>query len=88
MPAYRVEVQRSAEGDLDRLSRELFDRIAQRLAALGEDPRPQGSEKLGGVDAYRVRAGDYRIIYQIDDKAGVVRVLRIRHRREVYRRLR
>ena len=88
MPAYRVEVQRSAERDLDRLSKMLFDRISRLLAALAEEPRPAGAEKLTGLDAFRVRAGDYRIIYEVDDSARVVVVTRIRHRREVYRKLR
>ena len=88
MPAYRVEVQRSAERDLDRLSKMLFDRISARLVALAEEPRPAGAEKLTGLEAFRVRAGDYRIIYEVDDSARVVVVTRIRHRREVYRKLR
>lgn len=88
MPAYRVDVQRSAERDLDRLSALLFDRVAARLAALAEDPRPPGSEKLTGLDAYRLRVGDHRIIYEVDDEARTVVITRIRHRREVYRKLR
>ena len=88
MPAYRVEVQRSAERDLDRLSKMLFDRISARLMALAQDPRPPGAEKLTGLEAFRVRVGDYRIIYEVDNSARVVVVTRIRHRREVYRKLR
>lgn len=88
MPAYRVEVQRSAERDLDRLSKMLFDRISARLAALAEKPRPPGAEKLTGLDAFRVRVGDYRIVYEVDDSAEVVVVTRVRHRREAYRKLR
>ncbi len=88
MPAYRVEVQRSAERDLERLSKILFDRISAQLVALAEGPRPPGAEKLTGLEAFRVRVGDYRIIYEVDDSAGVVVVTRVRHRREVYRKLR
>jgi mRNA interferase RelE/StbE len=88
MPAYRVEVQRSAERDLDRLSKMLFDRISARLVSLANEPRPPGAEKLTGLEAFRVRAGEYRIIYEVDDSARVVVVTRIRHRREVYRKLR
>jgi mRNA interferase RelE/StbE len=88
MPAYRVEVQRSAERDLDRLSKMLFDRISARLVALAEVPRPPGAEKLTGLEAFRVRVGDYRIIYEVDESARIVVVTRIRHRREVYRKLR
>lgn len=88
MPGYRVEVQAGAERDLGRLSTALFERVAERLAALANDPRPPGSEKLSGIEAYRLRIGDYRVIYEVDDKARLVRVTRVRHRREVYRRLR
>ena len=88
MPAYRVEVQRSAERDLERLSAGLFDRITTRLTSLAEDPRPAGVQKLAGLEGYRVRVGDHRIIYEIDDDARVLTVMRIRHRRDVYRKLR
>ncbi|HYK97298.1 MAG TPA: type II toxin-antitoxin system RelE/ParE family toxin [Candidatus Acidoferrales bacterium] len=88
MPAYRVDVQRSAERDLDRLSPTLFERITERLAALAEQPRPPGAEKLVGLEAYRIRVGDYRLIYEVDDSARVIVVTRVRHRREVYRKLR
>ena len=88
MLAYRVEVQRSAERDLERLSKMLFDRINAQLMALAEEPRPPGAQKLAGLDAFRVRVGDYRIIYEVDDSARVVVVTRVRHRREVYRKLR
>lgn len=88
MPAYRVEVQRSAERDLDRLSTTLFDRISARLITLAEDPRPPGAEKLAGLEAFRVRVGDYRIVYEVDDSGRIVVVTRVRHRRNVYRKLR
>ena len=88
MPTYRVEVQRSAERDLDRLSATLFDRISARLITLAEEPRPPGAEKLAGLEAFRVRVGDYRIVYEVDDSARVEVVTRVRHRREVYRKLR
>ncbi|TME25267.1 MAG: type II toxin-antitoxin system RelE/ParE family toxin [Chloroflexi bacterium] len=87
MPAYRVEIQRSAERDLDRLSKMLFDRISARLVALAEEPRPPGAEKLAGLEAFRLRVGDYRVVYEVDDSARAVIVTRVRHRREVYRKL-
>src|SRR5712691_12050561 len=88
MPAYRVEVQRSAQRDLDRLSTTLFDRISTRLTALAQEPRPPGAEKLAGLEAFRIRVGDYRVVYEVDDSARVVIVTRVRHRRDVYRKLR
>ena len=58
---------------------------AAGIAALAEDPRPHGSQKLATGDGYRVRQGDYRIVYTVDDKAREVEVYKIRHRREIYR---
>ena len=88
MPSYRVELQRSAERDLARLADSVFERIAAAIALLAEHPRPPGSQKLTGLPAYRVRVGDYRIIYEVSDAPRTVTVTRVRHRREVYRRLR
>jgi mRNA interferase RelE/StbE len=83
---YQVVVERSAEKDLKRLSSGIRSRVAVALRALGGNPRPLGSRKLTGTkNDWRVRVGNYRIIYEIADVIRVVRVLRIRHRREVYR---
>ena len=83
---YQVVVERAAEKDLKRLSTQIRSRVANALRALAENPRPSGSRKLAGTkDDWRVRVGDYRIIYEIADVIRVVRVQRIRHRREVYR---
>ena len=61
-------------------------RVFAVLRGLAEDPRPPGAGKLVAVEGYRVRVGEYRIIYDVDDAAQVVTVYRIRHRREAYRR--
>lgn len=83
---YRLRLKRTAEADLDGLPRPLFDRINERILALREEPRPVGVRKLqGGVEGWRIRVGDYRIIYQIDDGARTVTIIRVRHRRDVYR---
>ena len=83
---YQVVVERSAEKDLKRLSAGIRARVAIALRALAENPRPSGSRRLAGTKHdWRVRVGDYRIIYEIADVIRVVRVQRIRHRREVYR---
>jgi mRNA interferase RelE/StbE len=86
--AHRVEVATRARRDLERLAPALVERLGHALMALGDDPRPRSCEKLIGVDAYRIRVGGYRIIYEIDDRARIVIVSRIRHRHEVYRKLR
>lgn len=88
MPVYRVEIEASAERDLDRLALTLFQRVMTRIAALCDEPRPHGAQKLSGVDAYRIRVGDHRVVYRINDLLRTVAVTRVRHRREVYRKLR
>ena len=85
MASYRVGFKRSAAKQLDGLSVKDRRRVAKRISALAEDPRPHGSEKLSGEEKYRLRQGDLRIVYGIDDKESVVTVVRIAHRRDVYR---
>lgn len=84
---YQVVVERSAEKDLKRLSSEIRARAAAAMHALSHDPRPLGCRKLAGSDSndWRIRVGDYRIIYQIADEIRIVRINRVRHRRDVYR---
>lgn len=81
-------VSSAAERDLKllaRKNRQDYGRVLTAICALTEDPRPPGSRKLSGRDAYRVRVGDYRVIYRVADNELVVEVLGIGHRREVYR---
>ena len=85
--AYQVLIKGSARKELAALSLPLQKRIDTRIRALSENPRPNGVTKLAGDEnLYRIRVGDYRIIYQIQDKALLVLVIKIRHRREVYRK--
>ena len=84
--AYTVEITRSATKALAGLPIEPRRRIGARIDALATDPRAPGCEKLAGEqNAYRVRVGDYRIVYEIRDAEVIVKVIRIGHRREVYR---
>ena len=86
MIMYRVLLERSAEKDLARLASEVHDRIIAAIQALARNPRPPGCRKLtGSKNDWRIRVGDYRVIYEITDEIRVVRVNRVRHRREVYR---
>lgn len=62
------------------------ERVRDAIDALGAEPRPRGAGKLAGRDDFRIRVGDYRIVYGVDDAARIVLVARIAHRREVYRR--
>lgn len=86
--AYEVRLKPSAATKLRKLPREAQQRVAKRLDGLGADPRPPGCERLAGLGSlYRVRVGDYRIVYEIQDDVLVVLVITIGHRREVYRGL-
>ena len=85
MASYSVEIKRSAAKELEHLPPKDRARIVTRIRALAGDPRPSGCEKLSGQDRYRVRQGDYRILYEIEDAVVRVIVVRIAHRRDVYR---
>lgn len=76
---YRVIVERSAEKDLKKLSSEIRARAAAAILTLAKNPRPAGSRKLVGIES------DYRIVYEIADEIRIVRINRVRHRRDVYR---
>jgi mRNA interferase RelE/StbE len=83
---YRVLLERAAEKSLSRLASEIHDRVIAAIQALADDPRPPGCRKLTGSEHdWRIRVGDYRVVYEIADEIRVVRVNRVRHRREVYR---
>ncbi len=83
---YTVRLDGRTHKHLDGLPGELRGRLMRKLLALEDNPRPYGVEKLSGMDdIYRVRVGDWRIVYAIRDRELVVIVIRIGHRREVYR---
>lgn len=83
--SYSVLVKRDAEKELRKVPRPDLQRIVRKIAALASEPRPVGSQKLSTLERYRVRQGDWRIVYEIDDQARLVTVVRIGHRGEVYR---
>lgn len=85
MVKYSLEIKHSAQKELDALDDALFNRIDRKILALAGDPRPAGCKKLKGyTNQWRIRVGDWRIVYIIDDTAKLVSVTRIAHRREVY----
>jgi mRNA interferase RelE/StbE len=85
--AYAVELKPAAVRSLKKLAKGLQKRIAARIDRLADNPRPPGVEKLSGEqDYYRVRVGDYRIVYEVKEHILLVLVLRIGHRREIYQR--
>ena len=86
MGSYRVELTRSAEKELRRMERSQVPTIYRALERLSSDPRPHGVKKLSGADrTYRIRVGDYRVVYEIENDALVVLVIRVTHRKDAYR---
>lgn len=83
--SYAVDIHTPAKKSLSRLSDHVQTRIARSTLALANNPRPSGVVKLSGRDAWRIRVGDYRVIYTIDDARQQVVVYAIGHRREIYR---
>ena len=83
---YRLELETRALKELKSLPRDRRQLISAVLDDLERNPRPPGAKKLSGSDGWRVRKGDYRVLFTVDDSSRLVRVYRIGHRREVYRR--
>ena len=83
--SYEVILPKSAQKELDRLPDEIAKRILEALAVLKAQPRPPGCKKLRGENAWRIRVGNYRVIYEIHDKVLRVIVVTVGNRREVYR---
>jgi mRNA interferase RelE/StbE len=81
---YRVFILPRAQKEWERLPKADYWHVKVAILALAQNPRPPGSKKLSGRDGWRIRQGDYRVIYEIDDDAKTVTVLRVRHRREAY----
>ncbi|MFY9493121.1 MAG: type II toxin-antitoxin system RelE/ParE family toxin [Minisyncoccia bacterium] len=81
----RILLERQAERDLDALDLSLKKRIVGRVLLLAKNPRPHGSKKLtGSASAWRIRIGDWRVIYEIDDRLREVKIYRIKHRSKAY----
>ncbi|MGH3628984.1 MAG: type II toxin-antitoxin system RelE family toxin [Sciscionella sp.] len=86
MAVYQVELSRAAAKAFRDLQRKMQVRIASRIRSLAENPRPHDVKKLQGQDnIYRLREGDYRLLYEIFDQRLLVHILRIGHRREIYK---
>lgn len=85
MAKYRIDVKKSAAKELEDIPRRDLRKIIARIRSLARDPRPHGSQKLSGQHQYRIRQGDYRIVYSIDDEDSLIDIVKIGHRREIYR---
>ncbi len=85
MAGYSVLFRKSVRRDLSPVPEKDFKRIMDRIKSLADDPRPPGCEKLSAGQRYRVRQGDYRIVYSIQDDDRTVWIVKVGHRRDVYR---
>ena len=85
MGRYSLTIKPSAAKELEGLPKRTLGAMAARIQGLADDPRPRGAEKLSREQRYRIRQGDYRVAYSIDDKLAVVDVVKVGHRRETYR---
>ena len=84
---YSIEIKQSAAREIEALPARERRQIVERIGLLTDEPRPRGCEKLAGGERYRVRQGDYRIVYSVEDASLVVWVVKVGHRRDVYRGL-
>jgi mRNA interferase RelE/StbE len=84
---YTIELRRQAQRSLDKLPANDFNIIVKAIRTLADTPRPRGVEKIKSAGLWRIRRGDYRIVYDIDDTQKLVTIVRIGHRREIYRSL-
>ena len=87
MPPYRLRIERSFEKDLRRLPEDLVARVYEWLERLPEEPFPPGVVKLKGAErSHRIRIGNYRIVYEVDQQEQVITIFYVRHRKDVYRK--
>ncbi len=85
MAKYKITIKKSAAKELEDIPQRGLRKIIKRIRALAQNPRPPGSQKLSAQQRYRVRQGDYRIVYSIDDANHIVDIFKIGHRKEIYR---
>ena len=85
MGKYKILIKPSALKELERIPKKIAQQIVKRVRTLEDNPRPPGSQKLSGQERYRIRQGDYRVVYGIDDANQLVDAVKVAHRREAYR---
>jgi mRNA interferase RelE/StbE len=81
---YRVTLTSRAVKDFEAIPNPVFQKLRAAIFAIADNPRPSGSKKLKGREGYRIRVGDYRVIYEIKDDVLIIKVIRIGHRKEIY----
>lgn len=84
MESYKIEFRRSVEKELKRMPKDDQIRVLRRISLLANDPRPDGCKKLSGQERYRIRQGNYRVLYEIIDDRLIVVVVKVGNRRDVY----
>ena len=85
MESYKILIKKSAAGELAKIPKKDLEKIVRRVRDLEQSPRPSGCRKLSGKDSYRLRQGDCRVVYAVDDSRRIVEVYKIGNRREIYR---
>jgi mRNA interferase RelE/StbE len=87
MASYKIDWKRSVYHDIRKVDKQYISRILEHIQSLSENPRPKGCKKLADTEkTFRVRVGEYRIVYQTDDQAKMILIEYIRHRKDVYRK--
>jgi len=83
---YKIQIKPSAKKELGKLPKKELQKVVNKIRSLSSNPRPTGCEKLSDEEKYRIRQGNYRIVYSIEDKQLIVIVVKIGHRKDVYKR--
>jgi mRNA interferase RelE/StbE len=83
--SYEITISRVAQKELAALDRQVYERVKVAVLALADDPRPTGCLKLSGREGWRIRVGNYRVIYEIDDTVRIVSIVHVGHRGRIYR---
>jgi len=84
MENYKIEIKKSATKEIAKLPKNILKRILNKIQSLSSDPRPNGCKKLTADEKYRVRVGNHRILYSIEDEKLVIYVVKVGHRKKVY----
>lgn len=85
MESYKIVIKRSAAKEIEKVPKAFRGRIVSRIQGLSKDPRPPGVKKLSGEEKYRIRQGDFRILYKVEDSIITVTVVKVGNRKDVYR---
>ena len=84
MGNYKIEIKKSAVKEISKLPKNVLKRVVTKIKSLGDEPRPTGCKKLTADEKYRIRVGEYRILYSIEDEKLVIYVVKVSHRKKVY----